>query len=81
LIGLPIMQDADRLAAMTLLSYMHPSWFFSGDKPLSQLNIATVEMHGVALCRGLRERHVAILRCSPLVPGQVKRWWHEADLA
>jgi hypothetical protein len=44
-------------------------------------DVSFVDMHGVALCRSLRDRHVAILHCSPFVAEQLKGYGHEADLA
>ena len=44
-------------------------------------DVSFVDIHGVALCRTLRERNVAILRCSPFVAEQLKGYRHEGDLA
>jgi ABC-type transporter Mla MlaB component len=35
-------------------------------------DVSFVDMDGVALCHGLRDRNVAILHCSPFVAEQLK---------
>jgi anti-anti-sigma regulatory factor len=44
-------------------------------------DVSFVDMNGVALCRSLRHRNVAILHCSPFVAEQLKGYGHEDDLA
>jgi anti-anti-sigma regulatory factor len=44
-------------------------------------DVSFVDMDGVALCRGLRDRHVVILHCSPFVAEQLKGAGHGDSLA
>ena len=39
---------------------------------LDLTDVSFIDLAGVALCRSLRERQVALLRCSPLVVEQLK---------
>jgi anti-anti-sigma regulatory factor len=57
-------------------------WLARGSGLLLDLSdVSFVDSNGGALCRSLRERNVAILRCSPFVAEQLKGYEHEDDRA
>jgi anti-anti-sigma regulatory factor len=39
---------------------------------LDLAEVSFIDLDGVALCHGLRDRHVAFVRCSPFVAEQLK---------
>jgi anti-anti-sigma regulatory factor len=43
-----------------------------GGLTLDLTDVSFIDLDGVALCRGLRDRQVAFLHCSPFVAEQLK---------